>query len=457
MRRIFQGMNLRVVAASALCAGLSVIVGTMLIILLMIDMCLTRVAALVPQLDPFLQQQCERDPKNFYRYMGDDIEVRFYDADTLQPAVDGVPPIDAGLLERLRAGEPLPGRMIFFSDSGGVTLRRSAPKGPCSLLELHWRTGRNERRRAVRTTIGLAAMSILVAIGLGAFVAVRPLLRRIERLRLATQNLGQPVGYASAADPNPDDLGHLSTVLDQAHARIVADAERAADRQKALEQHLADVAHDLRTPLASLQLTIEHLAGDIAATQHGFIRSAIDDIVYMGALIENLYLACRLEEGADPLSGDPRVDLCALVDNVARRFTALGRARGIEVHSARPDGEVWARCNSAMAGQVLANLVHNAVAHGDSGGHVGIVLEATNETFTLMVIDDGPGVAPAELPRIGERTFRSDEARQRDPAGGGLGLAIVGEVCRRASFDLEFGHEVPRGLRVTVSGNRRDA
>jgi signal transduction histidine kinase len=284
-------------------------------------------------------------------------------------------------------------------------------------------------------------------------IVVRPLLSRIERLRTATQRLGQSVGYASAADPEADDLGQLSQLLDQAHARIAADAARAAERQKALEQPLANVAHYLRTPLASLQVTIEQLAAD-AHGHRGLIRCAIDDIVYMGSLVENLYLACRLEEGADPLAGDPRANLCDLVDNITRRFATLGRARNIEVHGARPDGDVWVQCNLAMAAQVVANLVHNAISHGSSGGHVGVVLETTDDMFALSVVDDGVGVAPADLPRIGERTFRSDEARQRDPAGGGLGLAIVGEVCRRAGFVVQFAHEQPQGLRVTVSGAR---
>lgn len=454
MRGRFRGVSLRMIAAASFCAALSIIVGTLLLFPLVVDMALHRIAELTPTLDPFLRQQCERDPKRFYHLLGKEIELRYYDADTLVPAIDSNPPVDAELLARWKAGEPSPSRMIYFSSEGGMILRRTAPEGPCSLLQVHWRSSRRERNRALRAFAALIAMSILFAIGTATFAAIRPLLRRIERLRLATQNLGQSTGYTSAADPEPDDLGHLSTVLDQAHARIVADAERAAQRQKALEEHLANVAHDLRTPLASLQLTIEHLAGGIPGKPNGLIRNAIDDIVYMGALIENLYLACRLEEGADPLSGDPRVDLCALVDNVARRFAALGRARNIEVHSVRPDGVVWARCNSAMAGQVLANLVHNAVAHGEPGGHVAIVLETTNDSFALMIVDDGPGVAPTELPRIGERTFRSDAARQRDPAGGGLGLAIVGEVCRRADFSMKFEHEEPRGLRATVAGKR---
>jgi hypothetical protein len=179
------------------------------------------------------------------------------------------------------------------------------------LLELHWTLARKERLQFVVVVVGLVALSVLVAMGTAIFVAVRPLLRRIARLRQATQRLGQSAGYASAADPEADDLGQLSILLDQAHTRIAADAERATNRQKALEEHLANVAHDLRTPLASLQLTIEHLASEAERHQQGLIRGAIDDIVYMGALIENLYLACRLEEGADPLAGNPRVDLVA--------------------------------------------------------------------------------------------------------------------------------------------------
>lgn len=454
MKHIFRGMSLRLLVAPALVAGLCVITGTLFFLSFMIDMSLRRVADLNPQLGPLFQQQCERDPEEFQRSIGSDLNVYFYDADTLKPRTPTTPPVDTKLLRRWRAGEAAPGRMMYLEAEGGRILRRSAPAGPCSLMEIHWRLSPSERPRMLVAIAGLVIMSVLVAVATAVFFALRPLLRRIERLRRATENLGQSTGYASAADPEPDDLGHLSTVLDQAHARIAADAARAAERQKALEEHLANVAHDLRTPLASLQLTIEHLAGEAQRHQQGLVRGAIDDIVYMGSLIENLYLACRLEEGADPLSGDPRVDLCRLVDGVTRRFSMLGRVRNIEVHGAHPDGEVWVRCNSAMAGQVLANLVHNAVAHGQPHGNVGVVLETTDEAFTLTVLDDGPGVAPTEIPRIGERTFRSDQARQRDPAGGGLGLAIVGEVCRRAGFTLGLESEQPRGLRVTVQGRR---
>ena len=69
-----------------------------------------------------------------------------------------------------------------------------------------------------------------------------------------------------------------------------------------------------------------------------------------------------------------------------------------------------------------------------------------------MISDDGPGVPPAELPRLAERTFRSDEARKRDPRGGGLGLAITNEICQRAGWTLTFEPVEPRGLGVRIEG-----
>lgn len=453
MRRLLRGLSGRVLFAAALCAGFSVVLFAAVTTSLFLDQVLKRISVLVPQLDAISLAQCERDPAGFGRSLGEDLRLDAYDGDTLLPAAPDARPLDRELLARLHAGEPAPTRLYWFETSGGAGLRRAADTGPCALIQMRWTVGRAERQYTLLVILGFVALSVGLAVALAGFFAARPLALRLERLRRATQQIGQAAGYASAGDPAADDLGQLSALLDQAHARIAADAARMEARARALEQHLGNIAHDLRTPLASLQIALGELASsprdDVAV-----VRAAIGDVVYMGALIDNLDLACRLQEGADPLHGDLRVDLSALVDRVARRFAALGRARGIEVHGARPDAPVWARCNPAMAEQALANLVHNAVAHGEPGGHVAILLEETAEDFTLVVADDGPGVPPGDLPRIGERTFRSDEARRRDPKGGGLGLAITGEVCRRSGFALNLAPEQPRGLRATISGPR---
>lgn len=451
MKRAPRGLAARVVIAAAVCAGLSTALAAFVLISWTIDGAMRRMGALSPQLDPIELARCERDPVAFARSIGEELELRTYD-EQLRPTVPDAPPLDPVLLERLRAGEASPSRMYFLDlEWGGAALRRASERGPCAHVQLRWRVSYAERNWTLTLILLLLAGSVAAAVGLASFFAVRPVASRLERLRRAAQQVGRDAGYASADDPTADDLGQLSHLLDQAHARIAADARRAAARERALEDHLANIAHDLRTPLASLQIALEQLSARDAGD--GLVRGAIDDVVYLGALIDDLNLACQLEDGADPLRGDPRVDLGAVVDRLARRFAALGRARGIEVHGARPDAPVWARCNPAMAEQAIANLAHNAVAHGEPGGHVAILLEESGNGFTLSVVDDGPGVPPADLPRIGERTFRSDEARRRDPRGSGLGLAITGEVCRRANFTLSFVREEPRGLRATVSGS----
>lgn len=111
------------------------------------------------------------------------------------------------------------------------------------------------------------------------------------------------------------------------------------------------------------------------------------------------------------------------------------------------------RCDYVAAEQAITNLLENAIAYGHPGGHLAVNLETRgNSSLLLEVLDDGPGVVPTELARLGERAFRADTARRRDPKGSGLGLAIVTEICHRFEFRLAFQAVEPRGLRVRIEG-----
>lgn len=451
--KLWRGLPRRVFLAAALCAGLGVGISGLVLSGLFLQQALRRISVLLPQLDAIELDRCERDPVGFGRDIGPELRIDVYDPQTLAPAAADAPPIDPVLLARLAAGEAAPTRMYFLRQWGGGGLRRAAASGPCGLIMMRWQVGGRERMTAIAAIFGFIALTIAGSVILASSFAIRPMTQRLARLRGAAQRVGIDAGYASAADAGADDIGQLSELLDGAHRRILADADAMNQRQRALETHLGAVAHDMRTPLASLQMTLEHLAASALAPDAGaLVRGALADVVYMGALTENLHLASRLADGADPLRGGLRSELGALVDQVARRFGMLGRLRAIEVHGARPDEPVEVLCNPAMAEQALANLVHNAVAHGEPGGHVAVLLEAADDVFTLTVVDDGPGVPPVDLPRLGERTFRSDEARRRDPKGSGLGLAITSEVCQRAGWTLVLAAEEPRGLRATITG-----
>src|SRR5699024_7575286 len=137
-----------------------------------------------------------------------------------------------------------------------------------------------------------------------------PLTARIDKLRRAAGAVGSPEGYVSAHDAGSDELSELSTSLDRAHARIRADADRLEERQRALERYLADIAHDLKTPIASLQIALEQAAKQSENRDTSdILKGSLNDVIYLNALTTNLRLACQLRDGWNPAEGSPGVDL----------------------------------------------------------------------------------------------------------------------------------------------------
>jgi two-component system sensor histidine kinase BaeS len=130
----------------------------------------------------------------------------------------------------------------------------------------------------------------------------------------------------------------------------------------------------------------------------------------------------------------------------------LAEQEGMSLELATPDRPVFVAADPIALEQALVNVLENAVVHGGQGGRVAALLERTPSGFRLTIVDDGPGVEPDDLPRLFERNFRADGADARHARGGGLGLAITHEVCRRLDYTLTFSREEPSGLRVTITG-----
>lgn len=390
-------------------------------------------------------QACEAAPE---QWRLDGPRVHAYDRDGQSRNPDA-PPLEPELLERLRAGGVDRARHPERGDS--LVLLRAAGDGPCAVFRMEF-----PGRPAGPPWAGwgfplLASISMLVVAGVSYATTVRPLVRRVRRLAQQAEAVGRE-DYGGVDDDISDDLGHIGAALTRSHERIQADRDELLARHRALEEHMASIAHDLRTPLASMQLSIEALAGEPESDEEAQIaRRAVEDAVYLGALVENLHQAVRLRHGLDAREG--QVDLREVVARVAERFGVLGQAEGVDVASAQPDDPVIVQCTPALAERAVANLVHNAVVHNDHGpdqrGHVAVLLERTGDRFVLTVLDDGPGVPPAQVADLAHRTFQVEDARRRGP---GLGVAITNEVARRVGWEIHYEREEPRGLRVTIRG-----
>ena len=453
--KIWRGLRTRIVLGSILCGLLGLGVSWAMIRRTARDAIQSGFAPYVHRtLDQGELDRCQRDPAHWTMRIGRGARLDAYDESKLDSENDDSPPLDQDLYQRLLNGEPSPIKFLRLGGEEATTmLVRAADTGACALVQVTWPPHTSGRRRFFYFMLTGSLVVIAAAAALGVFAVVKPLTGRIDKLRRAAGAVGSPEGYVSASDPASDELGDLSSSLDRAHARIRADADRLEERQRTLERYLADVAHDLKTPIASLQIALERATKQSdSRDMSDLLKGSLNDVIYLNALTTNLRLACQLREGWNPAEGNPGVDLGETVDRVVARARYFAQNRGIALEAARPDVPVFASCHPTAVEQAITNLVENAIAYGDQGGHVAVILEGDKTSFTLVVADDGLGVPPAEMPRLGERTFRTDEARQRDPSGSGLGLAITSEICKRCGWKLSFEPHEPRGLRVSIAG-----
>jgi len=412
---------------------------------------------LIDRFDASAARACQASPASWSMTVWTEAEMRgyAYDGRTGEAPNPSAPPLRRDLVARLGREPHASEADLRGADRSRTLVFRTGAPAPCDLVQIAWRNPAAVQRAG--RVVGISAIvSALVASALALVAIVLPLVRRIRRLAAAANRVGEPAGYAVLARPGlrpdtGDELDALGHVLDRAHVRIRDDAHLLEDQREALERHLARIAHDLRTPLTSMQIALEYAADQVDdPALRDTLAGALRDAVYLSALTYNLRLASKLRSGWDPTHDVAEVDLVEVVTRIVDRARILARRRHIELELSVPDGAVRVQCNEVAVEQALTNVVDNAVAYGDPNGHVAVVLGACDDGFDLEIMDDGPGVPPASLPRLGQATFRSDEARQRDPRGSGLGLAITAEVCARIGWSLAFAALEPRGLRVHV-------
>ena len=446
------GFRSRVLIATTLCC----VVAVPLLSLTMTITAAGRITRTVIESGLWLQprdiDECRQRPQGWHKTHLTGAEVSAADVRAVLAGTRDVG-LPVSLLVRLQEDQQNGMHHDPWGGRGGVAFRRVADSGPCSLFVARWSRPPKLSRNLITIVIVGAAVAIGLAVGLAVVVAIRPLVARLQTVRRAASAVGDDQRYQLLVDRHHDDIGAIAHALDGAHRRMVEDAHRLEARGRALECHLENIAHDLKTPIASLQMALDRaISHNQSPAVAPLLSLSLQDIMYIAGLVENLRIATRFEHEMASSLEHARVELGQLIERVCTRFALLGEQKRIEVTASRPDEPVLCGCDPSMAEQAVANLVHNALTYGHEGGHIAVLVERKGARFSLTVVDDGPGVPEGELPALVRRTFRSDEARRRDPRGGGLGLAITRAVCERAGWSFALSREQPHGLRATISG-----
>lgn len=318
--------------------------------------------------------------------------------------------------------------------------------GPCALVLVEHPAAGPERLRP-RVVIPLfVVVGIVVVVLLVAF----PMERRIRRLTEVVH-----AGRArEAADDAADEIGELARALATREARIAEQMAAISGREQALRDYIANTTHDVLAPVAVLKTQlaeIEQLVRSGEPVPRALAIDALEETHYLTGLVHNLNAQARLDAGL--AASRARIDLAVVTERAVSRHAPLAARQGIAIDFAVPDGPVHVLGDVTLVEQALSNLVGNAVRYNREGGHVAVVLATRGPRFRLEVLDDGPGVAPDARARLGERGFRTNDARTRRPEGMGLGLHIVREVAAAHGFALEFEANEPSGMRVVIEGD----
>lgn len=288
-----------------------------------------------------------------------------------------------------------------------------------------------------------SVVSMLAVFG-GAIEFRRQIEKRIAKIRRTANAIEGGDLTRRIAMPANDEFGRLGR-----------DINRMLDRIELLMKGVRDVsnaiAHDLRTPLTRLRSRLEEAlnhATDPAVLAEG-ARGAIDDVDGLIIVFEKLLQIATAESGVLTTSLVP-VDLREIATDIAELYEAVGEEQGTTV-MVSGTAPVYASADRDLLGSALSNLVDNALKYAGAGGKVEIEVRAETDAASLIVRDDGPGVAAPELEKLSQRFYRVD--RSRNLPGNGLGLSIVSAIARLHGGRLLLQNRQP-GLEARIELQR---
>lgn len=297
--------------------------------------------------------------------------------------------------------------------------------------------GRPRFVRAVRQfgpTMGLVAGAVLlVGTGLIAFVVFGPARRRLSEVQTATERLGAGDLEARAPAHGGDEVAALAQSFNRMADELASRARALDVSDRARRQLLADVSHELMTPLTAMRGYIETLQmAELqldAATRQRYMTIVTDETHRLEQIIGDLLDLARLEGGGITLRRE-QVDVGALFERVAARHERELRERGIRLVRHVDPAAARIPGDPDRLEQALQNLAANALRHTPSSGEIVLAATPAGDRVRLVVRDNGPGVPTAHLPLIFDRFYKADAARKA-AGGSGLGLSIVKAIVER--------------------------
>jgi two-component system, OmpR family, sensor kinase len=308
--------------------------------------------------------------------------------------------------------------------------------------------------RELGPTMALMAGAVLaVGTTLIALFVFGPARRRLRQVQDATERLGGGDLSARAPDQGGDEVAALARSFNRMADELATRAQALAAADKARRQLLADVSHELMTPLTAMRgyietLAMPHLHLD-TATRERYVGIVTDETHRLERIIGDLLDLARLEGGGTAMRRE-RVAVSTLFDRVASRHEREMDARGIRLERDVEPGAEQVLGDPDRLEQALQNLAANALRHTPDGGAIHLNAAASADGVRITVRDTGTGIAPEHLPLIFDRFYKVDASRKAS-GGSGLGLSIVKTIVERHGGTIDASNHPDGGAMFTIT------
>jgi heavy metal sensor kinase len=326
---------------------------------------------------------------------------------------------------------PLKSPEFFTREAGGKTWRIAVMGNPYVTLILAADMGEfNDRMAELRNTYLAALLVVLVLVAGGAWLVARRALRPVTALtQTAERNTAHGLDQRIPAMTHEQEFNRLITVFNEMMARLEQSFQQAT-------RFSADASHELKTPLARLQIELEQALEHAPAgsPQQEIYSSLLDEISRLKAIVQKLLLLSLADAGQLKLKLEP-VNLTQLLENVIEDCQAQAPHLIVE-KTLTPDVPVNADLD--LLEQALQNLASNAIKYNRDNGMIRFELSSDANHVWIRVANTGQPVPPADRGHVFERFYRADPARGGRVEGTGLGLSLAREILRAHGGDLSL-------------------
>lgn len=287
--------------------------------------------------------------------------------------------------------------------------------------------------RGIKLTGLIGLGTALLVIFLLGWILSKGIISPLKNLVIATEKISQGDFETRVQVKSKDEIGRLGTALN----RMVEELKNARQREKDLElsrrELIANVSHDLRTPLSSIRGYVEGLLDGVVAAEpektRRYLEVIHDKALSLERLINDLFKLSRLESGQLKMelfivnAGEMLKELCV-------KFSRDAAVAGLSFNCQIADNLPSVNVDIGRIEQVLANLLQNSLRHTHTGGEIAVKAEASGKEIIISVLDNGEGIAPEDLPHVFKRLYTGEKSRSRVKGGTGLGLAIAREIIQ---------------------------